>query len=219
MHGVSNSNFSKCFFNEWSRRLIFKLFYFHLQVSAFFSFSIFKKVVKIYFSLRANKFLQKHCQVWLSEKISNRFWARKQVNQRANISAVKNRQVWIQRIFQAISALAIFSAVKNEKRHFESSKIKSLKLNFEKLVGNFWKRKHFVREFFGELNCIYFSIYFQKIRQVKTSNFNWRLSSRKLAYCRPIVVQTVVGANGSRLCEEADFGALNCQHSTKVDAR
>lgn len=25
--------------------------------------------------------------------------------------------------------------------------------------------------------------------------------------------------NGSRLCEEADFGALNCQHSTKVDAR
>jgi hypothetical protein len=25
--------------------------------------------------------------------------------------------------------------------------------------------------------------------------------------------------NGLRLCEEADFGALNCQHSTKVDAR
>ena len=22
-----------------------------------------------------------------------------------------------------------------------------------------------------------------------------------------------------RLCEEADFGALNCQHTTKVDAR
>jgi hypothetical protein len=26
-------------------------------------------------------------------------------------------------------------------------------------------------------------------------------------------------ANGLWLCEEADFEALNCQHSTKVDAR
>ena len=26
-------------------------------------------------------------------------------------------------------------------------------------------------------------------------------------------------ANGLRLCEEADFGAQNCQPSTKVDAR
>jgi hypothetical protein len=26
-------------------------------------------------------------------------------------------------------------------------------------------------------------------------------------------------ANGLRLCEEADFGAQNCQHTTKVDAR
>ena len=26
-------------------------------------------------------------------------------------------------------------------------------------------------------------------------------------------------ANVLRLCEEAEFGALNCQHSTKVDAR
>lgn len=25
--------------------------------------------------------------------------------------------------------------------------------------------------------------------------------------------------NVSRLCEEAEFGAQNCQHSTKVDAR
>ena len=25
--------------------------------------------------------------------------------------------------------------------------------------------------------------------------------------------------DGLRLCEEADFGALNCQHTTKFDAR
>ena len=29
----------------------------------------------------------------------------------------------------------------------------------------------------------------------------------------------VLTYNGLRLCEEADFGALNCQHTTKVDAR
>ena len=28
-----------------------------------------------------------------------------------------------------------------------------------------------------------------------------------------------ITANGLRLCEEADFGALNCQHTTKFDAR
>jgi hypothetical protein len=29
----------------------------------------------------------------------------------------------------------------------------------------------------------------------------------------------IITANVLRLCEEADFGAQNCQHSTKVDAR
>jgi hypothetical protein len=33
------------------------------------------------------------------------------------------------------------------------------------------------------------------------------VSSNRLAY------------NGLRLCEEADFGALNCHYTTKVDAR
>ena len=28
-----------------------------------------------------------------------------------------------------------------------------------------------------------------------------------------------LATNGLRLCEEADFGAQNCQHSTKVDAK
>ncbi len=28
-----------------------------------------------------------------------------------------------------------------------------------------------------------------------------------------------MAVNVLRLCEEADFGAQNCQHSTKVDAR
>jgi hypothetical protein len=28
-----------------------------------------------------------------------------------------------------------------------------------------------------------------------------------------------LAGNVLRLCEEADFGALNCQHTTKVDAR
>jgi hypothetical protein len=27
-----------------------------------------------------------------------------------------------------------------------------------------------------------------------------------------------IAANGPRLCEEADFGAQNCQHTTKADA-
>jgi hypothetical protein len=30
---------------------------------------------------------------------------------------------------------------------------------------------------------------------------------------------TTLAGNVLRLCEEADFGAQNCQHSTKVDAR
>ena len=28
-----------------------------------------------------------------------------------------------------------------------------------------------------------------------------------------------MGHNGLRLCEEADFGALNCQHTTKLNAK
>ena len=38
-------------------------------------------------------------------------------------------------------------------------------------------------------------------------------SSVRWLQCR----QTMAG-NVWRLCEEADFGELNCQHSTKVDA-
>ena len=30
---------------------------------------------------------------------------------------------------------------------------------------------------------------------------------------------SMLAYNGLRLCEEADFGAQNCQYSTKVDAR
>jgi hypothetical protein len=29
----------------------------------------------------------------------------------------------------------------------------------------------------------------------------------------------MLAANGLRLCEEADFGALNCQRTTKFDER
>jgi len=41
---------------------------------------------------------------------------------------------------------------------------------------------------------------------------------------KPNVLECAVGIstmrhNVLRLCEEADFGALNCQHTTKVDAR
>jgi hypothetical protein len=34
-----------------------------------------------------------------------------------------------------------------------------------------------------------------------------------------ILARQRVSANGLRLCEEADFGAQNCQDSTNVDAR
>ena len=105
----------------------------------FFSFSIYRKVVILFISLRANKFHQKHCQVWLWEKISSRLWARKHVKERANVSEDKNRQVWHPRILQVISGLAKLSIVKNEKRHFEIFIMESWKLNFEKLVGHFEK--------------------------------------------------------------------------------
>jgi hypothetical protein len=36
------------------------------------------------------------------------------------------------------------------------------------------------------------------------------IETRKAVFSQPDVL---------RLCEEADFGALNCQHTTKFDAR
>jgi len=37
--------------------------------------------------------------------------------------------------------------------------------------------------------------------------------------CRVVNGRPTIGYNVLRLCEEADLGAQNCQHSTKVDAR
>ena len=96
-----------------------------------FSFPTSYESRQVNFYFASDKFFQKHFQVWFSEKISSSFGARKEFMQRAQISAEKIRQIWIQRILQAISALAKLSIVKNEKRHFKMLIMKSLKLNFE----------------------------------------------------------------------------------------
>lgn len=58
-----------------------------------------------------------------------------------------------------------------------------------------------------------------KLGNVKYFQFRHQVLLKLLLLSLLFCCRFRVAHNVLRLCEEADFGALNCQHATKVDAR